>query len=298
MSGGLRCAAWVYRPADETSPRPAVVMAHGLGSDRRVRLPAFAERFAFAGYVVVVFDYRSFGASEGEPRHVVDVKRQLEDWRAALAWTRLLDGVDADRIVAWGTSFAGGHVISLAGSGEPLAGIISQVPHVSGPAAVRATGARRALRLAPRAISDVMRSVLGLTPRYVPLIAPSGEVAIVSDDAADALLDRLLAASDLKRDDVSETLAARIGLRIGFYSPTRSAAKVECPALVQVADDDTIAPAAAARIAASKMRRVTLVRYRANHFEPYVAPHFDAFVADQLDFLQRVVPLPPVDHRS
>lgn len=44
--------------------------------------------------------------------------------------------------MGWATSFAGGHVLSLAGRGEDFAAIIAQVPHVSGPAAVRATGSR------------------------------------------------------------------------------------------------------------------------------------------------------------
>jgi dienelactone hydrolase len=124
-------------------------MAHGLGSDRRLRLPAYAERFVAEGYVVVVFDYRSFGASDGQPRRVVDVSRQLEDWRAALAWTRSRPGVDSDRIVAWGTSFAGGHVIALAGQGEPIAAIISQVPHVSGSAAIRGADRKKCCALHP-----------------------------------------------------------------------------------------------------------------------------------------------------
>jgi fermentation-respiration switch protein FrsA (DUF1100 family) len=288
---GVQCAAWVYRPdSDGAGPaRPAIVMAHGLGSDRRLRLPAYAERFAAAGYIVVVFDYRSFGASGGEPRRVVDVEQQLRDWRTVLARTRELPGVDAERIVAWGTSFAGGHVITLAGSGAPLAAIISQVPHVSGLAAFRATGLRRAVRLAPYVLGDIARSVLGLSPVYVPLIARGSDVAIVSDDTADDRLDRLIEASGLNRGDVEETLAARIGLWIGFYSPVRYAAGVRCPALVQVADGDTIAPAAAACTAASRMRRVTLVRYDADHFEPYTDNAFEQFVADQLDFLHREI---------
>jgi hypothetical protein len=31
-------------------------------------LPQFAEKFAIAGFVVSLFDYRYLGASEGEPR--------------------------------------------------------------------------------------------------------------------------------------------------------------------------------------------------------------------------------------
>ncbi len=122
-------------------------MAHGFGAVRALRLPAYAERFAAEGYTVVTFDYRGFGDSHGTPRQVLDVSMQHADWTAALAFARTLDGVDPSKVVAWGTSFAGGHVISLAGRGEPLAAIIAQVPHVSGPAAVRSTGLLPSLRV-------------------------------------------------------------------------------------------------------------------------------------------------------
>lgn len=118
-------------------------MGHGFGTPRAVALYVYAEAFARAGYIVTVFDYRYFGESEGEPRQLLDIGKQHEDWRNALAYTRALDGVDPRRIVGWGTSFAGGHVLSLAGRGEDFAAIIAQVPHVSGPAAVRATGLRK-----------------------------------------------------------------------------------------------------------------------------------------------------------
>ncbi|MGI5132359.1 hypothetical protein ACQEVB_36525 [Pseudonocardia sp. CA-107938] len=37
-------------------------MAHGLGGIRQMRLDAYAERFAAAGYACLVSDYRHFGA--------------------------------------------------------------------------------------------------------------------------------------------------------------------------------------------------------------------------------------------
>ena len=43
-------------------------MAHGFAAQKEGRLDAFAERFAAAGFAVLVFDYRHFGLSSGEPR--------------------------------------------------------------------------------------------------------------------------------------------------------------------------------------------------------------------------------------
>ena len=60
------------------------MLGHGLSAVRDQRLPAYAERFAEAGLAALLFDYRHFGASGGEPRQLLDIQRQLEDWRTAL----------------------------------------------------------------------------------------------------------------------------------------------------------------------------------------------------------------------
>ena len=52
----------IGRRATVTHP---LVMAHGLGAVRTMRLDAYAERFCEAGYACLVFDYRNFGDSEG-----------------------------------------------------------------------------------------------------------------------------------------------------------------------------------------------------------------------------------------
>ena len=69
-SQGLRCAAWYYVPIGLKSgeKRPAIVMAHGFTGVKEMYLDGFAKKFAEAGMVVLVFDYRYFGGSEGEPR--------------------------------------------------------------------------------------------------------------------------------------------------------------------------------------------------------------------------------------
>ena len=73
-SGPDECHAWLYLPKGGGRP-PVVVMAHGLGGVREMRLDAYAERFAAAGYVCLVFDYRHFGASGGQPRQLLSIRR-------------------------------------------------------------------------------------------------------------------------------------------------------------------------------------------------------------------------------
>lgn len=291
MSEGVECAATVHRPADVSTPGPVVVMAHGLGGVQALRLPAYARRFAARGYTVVTFDYRGFGDSGGEPRQVIEVPMQLADWRAALQHARTLDGVDPARVVAWGTSFSGGHVLTLAGAGEPLAAVVAQVPHVSGPAAVRATGVRASLRLAPSALRDRLAKARGRAPAYVPLVGRPGELGMMtSPDAVDGM-ERLIAESDDLDDSVRRDVAARIGLAIGRYSPGRRTGRISCPVLVQIAVNDAITPTRIAERAAAKIPMVSIRSFDGGHFDPYVDPLFDGVVADQVDFLERHVPL-------
>jgi fermentation-respiration switch protein FrsA (DUF1100 family) len=291
-SDGTRCAARVYRPTTADRPSPVVVMAHGFGAVRALRLYAYAERFAAAGYAVVVFDYRNFGESEGTPRQVLDIAMQHEDWRAALRWARSLEGIDPTRVVAWGTSFAGGHVITLAGRGEPLAAVIAQVPHVSGPAAVRSTGLRAALRVGVPGVRDAIASRLGREPVYVPSVGLPGRTAMMTSPDAHPGMHTLLRESGLKEDAYPHTVAARIALKIGLYSPQRWAGDIECPVLVQIVAQDAITPRHVAERAAGRMRHSTVRVYDGGHFDPYVEPLFDTVIADQITFLHQHVPSP------
>lgn len=292
-SGGTRCAVRIYRPSAHEFARPVIVMAHGLGSVRALRLYSYAERFAAAGYVAVVFDYRGFGDSEGQPRQLLDIAMQHDDWRAALRYARSLAGVDSARVVAWGTSLAGGHVITIAGQGEPLAAIVAQVPHVCGLAAVMATPLRTAARVTALGIQDMIASWFGRPPVHVDIVGPPGSTAMVnSPDAYPGML-KLFEQSGVPQDAYPGTVAARIALRIGFYWPCRWARRIECPVLVQIAARDVITPRSAAERTASKMKNASVRVYDCNHFDLYVDPLFDTVVSDQIDFLLRHVPPVP-----
>lgn len=294
ISGGIRCAATVFRPCTAAAvPLPAIVMAHGFGSPRAMRLYTFAEKFAAAGYIVCVFDYRHFGDSDGEPRQLLDVPRQLVDWRNAVDFARTLDGVDENRIVGWGTSFAGGHVLTLAGNGVDFAAVISQVPHIDGFAAVRAVGLRHTLRVAPSAVADSIRAVLGRSPHYIDSVGLPGTRAVMVSPDAITGRDRLVHESGLSDGDYPETVAARILLKIWRYSPGHTVSAIECPTLVQIMSEDAVTPASVATNAAEKIRGAVVRTYAGGHFDPYFDPLFSAVVGDQLAFLSEMVPLTP-----
>lgn len=286
-SDGTPCAAWLYLPTGTANP-PVIVMAHGFAGFRELRLDAYAERFAQAGYAVLVFDYRHWGASGGEPRRVLDISRQHADWRAAVAYVKQLDEVDGNRVVGWGTSFAGGHVLHLAARDRQFAAAIVQVPHVNGPASAFAQSPIALLRLTAAALRDQVGSWLGRPPRRVTAIGRPGEVAMMTSAGA---YERIMEMAGDDRDRMAREndVAARIALRVPLYSPGRGARRITVPTLVQLARKDDVTPHRIAREVADRIPAGEVLSYDCTHFEPYLEPHFERIVNDQIQFLDRHV---------
>ena len=291
-SGGLECAAWLYRPEGD-GPHGCVVMAHGFSGVREQRLDAYAERFAAAGMAVLVFDYRHFGASQGQPRQLLSIARQLADWRAAVAHARNLPEVDPKRVALWGTSFSGGHVVAVAAADPAIAAVVSQAPFTNGPSVIAAGGVQQAMNLTVAGLRDVLNVLLRREPSYLPAVGRPGSTAVMT--APDA--ERDFALLDPPGSTWENRVAGRIALTVGAYRPYAKFHELRQPVFVAVCDEDTTTPAAPAIKAAQRSPNAELVRYPIRHFEIYVDPQFETTVADQTDFLVRNlvggrVPLP------
>jgi uncharacterized protein len=290
-SGGLRCAGVHLRGegeafADESGRRPCVVLAHGFGGTVDSGLLPYAERFAAAGLDALAFDYRHFGASQGEPRQLLSVGEQLQDYAAAIAHARSLDEVDPARIVVWGSSYSGGHVVPVAVADRHVAAVISQVPAMDGLATLlnvlRYAGPRLLMRMAAVGLRDLAASLAGRPPVMLAVVGPPGALAAMSTPDAEPGYRAIMGPS--MRNEV----AARIALAVGSYRPGRQADRLPCPMLVQVADRDAIAPPRAAEDAAWRATGRAEVRsYPIGHFDIYNGAPFERAIADQLHFLAR-----------
>ncbi|MET9328648.1 alpha/beta fold hydrolase [Tsukamurella sp. NPDC003166] len=287
-SGTSQCAAWLYRPeAAEGERRPIVVLAHGLGGVKEQRLDAFAERFTAAGYACLVFDYRHFGASGGEPRQLLDVGLQRADWRAAVAFARTLDGVDLDRVVVWGTSFGGGHSIVTAADDPRIAAAISQCPFTDGLASSLAIPPLTSVKVTVRAIRDLLGARIGREPQRVPTYGAPGSTALMTSPDSVSGMEALSPPGVSLPHDV----AARFALQIMREFPGRRIKDIQCPLFLAICERDTVAPAGPTRKYAAQARDADVKLYDAGHFDIYVGDDFERNVADQLDFLRRHVPL-------
>ena len=282
MVNGDRCAAWLYMP-DGVPPFPAVVMAHGFGGTRHMRLDAYAERFAAAGFAVLVFDYRHFGDSGGEPRQIINIGWQLADWRAAIMKAKDTPEIDRKRVALWGSSFSGGHVVKLSAEDDTIAACISQSPFMDGRALFRANGLMKSLCLGLCSVLDLCKQALGLKPFLVRGAGAPGSLAAITTPDAEQGLRALIPSGYTPVEEI----AAGIFIRLPWYRPGLSSGLVKCPMLFCLADLDAVAPVGPALEAAGRAHSAEVCRYPMGHFDVYVGDGFERSVKDQIDFLIR-----------
>jgi dienelactone hydrolase len=164
LSDGCRLTAELFVPkGSEDRPLPTLILCHGWGGTASLLRPE-AVAFARAGYFVVVFDYRGWGASEGrviltrppvrgkpgepftaevkEIREVVDPLEQTTDLLNVLHWVQGEKQCDTKRIGLWGSSYSGGHVVYAAARDARVKATVSQVPSLDSRWVVQAAAAR------------------------------------------------------------------------------------------------------------------------------------------------------------
>lgn len=151
---GVRLAGNLWKPSDlkKGEKRPAVLMVHGWGGLKSHLNQAYAPQFAEMGYIVLTFDYRGWGESDGklirvgdkpedtskeftvqvkEVRTIVDPLDQLEDIRAAHAYLVGESQVDGKRLAVWGSSLGGGLALQTAATLPGFKVFITQIGSVN-----------------------------------------------------------------------------------------------------------------------------------------------------------------------
>lgn len=287
VSQGLKCAGWFYSAASKKR-LPCIIMAPGFGGVKEKGLNAYATGFAEAGYHVLVFDYRHYGESEGEPRYILDINKQLEDWHSAIGFSRELEGVDPEKIILWGTSFSGGHVVSAAVKDGRIAAVISQVPNLDGKATARVNSFIHIIRLTYASLRDNLQIALGFRPFYIPGFGEPGDLAAMT---APGTVEAFKQIDPTDYDFSHDYVSGRVFLQVLSYSPGHLAGKMTMPWLVQIAQYDQTTPIEPAIKAAKQAPKSRLIMYKCGHFEMYIPPYFAQVLQDQLLFLKMVCPI-------
>jgi fermentation-respiration switch protein FrsA (DUF1100 family) len=104
---GTRLHGWF---AEHPQPRAVILMAHGNGGNIAHRAFAMKTLRDELRCSVLMFDYRGYGKSEGEPTEA----GVLEDARAARAWLAKRARIEAGDIVLMGGSLGTGVMVDLA----------------------------------------------------------------------------------------------------------------------------------------------------------------------------------------
>lgn len=258
QANGVELAGWFY-PGQSDAAAPVVVMSHGLSAIRRMNLDAVAQGFNDAGLAVLLYDHRGFGDSGGAPRQEADPWAQVRDMRDAISFAMTLPGVDPDRVGIWGTSYSGGHVLTVAALDRRVKAVVSQVPFTHGQRTFESWVPEKArARLMQRFMDDRIARYGGAEPETVPSALEGTETAewVSETDVEGRYVNALtLRSLEMLREYEPHSFVSRI-------APT--------PMLMVVADMDTQTPTAG-QVETFQMagEPKQLLRLPCRHYDPY-----------------------------
>lgn len=126
-SQGLKLAANLHTPSGmrKGERRPAFIVLHGFGGTKdagNVTKPV--NWFLDQGYVVLRFDFRGCGSSEG-PRGNIICLDQVQNTRDAVTWLQGRAEVDPAKIALVGSSFGAAVAVYTGGVDKRVAAVIS-----------------------------------------------------------------------------------------------------------------------------------------------------------------------------
>jgi cephalosporin-C deacetylase-like acetyl esterase len=290
--GGVTLRGWLYAPAAASdAPVPGIVMAHGFSATKEMALDAFADVFYEAGLAVLAYDHRNLGASDGDPRGLINPWAQARDYRVAIGWLAARPEVDSGRIGVWGSSYSGGHVIVVGAVDDRVRAVVANVPFAGFSADNYQDEMTQRF--------EAMRAALEDTSGDAPADSdddPVGPLAVVDEAGVDLpvfLGDEhsstwflaLRASAPTWRNEV---LLHRAGPGEPPYDPGVAVAHLHQPALFVVATDDRVAPTEVALASferAPEPKQLDLIE--GHHFTPYSGEGFARASNAARDFFLR-----------
>jgi alpha-beta hydrolase superfamily lysophospholipase len=269
-------------------------MAHGFSATKEMGLDRYAEVFAAAGLAALVYDHRNLGASDGEPRQLINPWAQARDYRYALTWLAERPEVDATRLAVWGSSFSGGEAIVVGAVDDRVRAVVANVPFASLGAGDEASperfAAMRAALLDESGSGPADSDEEPLGPLRVvtePEVESNDPVFLGQPESTEWFL--------AQRERVATRWENRVLLRAFPGEPLRFDPAVclpylQPPLLMVVASEDRLADTAATLAAyerACEPKQLELIE--GHHFVPYDGDAFEHAATCQRDFLVSVL---------
>jgi cephalosporin-C deacetylase-like acetyl esterase len=273
---GATLRGWLYQPETDEA-RPAIVMTHGYNCIKELYLDKYAEFFAKAGFVVLVYDNRNFGDSDGEPRQELDPWRQVRDYRNAISFMQTLSCVDPEKIGIWGTSYSGGHVLVVAAIDKRVKCVVSQVPTISGwETMLRRVHPGQWADLRKQFEDDRLNRFLGHAPKTVPMITDPNMQEQASHSSADAWAfftgGRAPEQDQWRFKKWTNEVTLRSLEMYSEYEPGSYIARIApTPLLMIIADNDVVAPTDLALEAFNQATGIKKLHlFHGDHFSAYI----------------------------
>jgi hypothetical protein len=285
-SEGIKLVGDLYYPDGPAAgeKRAGIVLCHGYTGVKDLYLPDNARVLNQAGYVVLTFDYKGWGESEG-PRTRLAPMSRVADVQAALTFLGLQPEVDADRLGIYGTSYGGATVTWVGAIDERAKCIVSVVGIGNGRRWMRSV--RRPDEwhdLLARSAADRAKRVLDGQSEWVErteVLLPDRQSAEL---AAAARRNVPGAINTLPLEYVDETLSFHPEWVVDRIAPR--------PILFITTDDDRLVPpeeseALYARAGEPK-KLVVLGGY--GHYEVYAEPAFGEVMRETVAWFAKYLP--------
>ena len=286
-SEGFKLCGDVYTP-DGLAPgeqRAGVLLCHGYTGVKDLYLPDNARVLNEAGYVVMTFDYKGWGESEGKSPHRLAPYSRVADVQAAMTFLGVQPEVDEERIGIYGTSY-GGATVSWVGAIDPRAKCVVSVVGI-GHGARWMSRVRRMdewFDLLERSAEDrTQRALTGKSDMVErsDILLPDRQSAAL---AAAARAKNPAAVGTIPLEYVDDTLGFNPEWIVGRISPR--------PILFITSNDDRLVPPEESEQlyahAGEPKKLVTLKGF--GHYEVYAEPAFSEVMKHTLEWYREYLP--------
>ena len=275
-------AADFYRPKDVKKPA-VIIMAHGFAALRQFQLIPFAQKFAQAGYAVVLFDYRYWGGSTGFPREMISLQAQMEDWKTVVNYVATQKKINSKKIVMWGTALSGGYVLCLASELKNVQAMIVQVPFVDGAEMAKLFPIQQLPKALKISSQDYMGSKIGRHAKTLPVVHPYELSFIPGKDSYNGYM------SIVNPDYFwSGEVPARVFFNLMRFRPIQTVRSINIPVLFIASKKDSFIPIESSRETATNIAPfVQYYEWDMAHFDIYHGKWLEKAISTQLEFLHQ-----------
>lgn len=133
-------------------------------------VPSAAKVFRDQGITTLVYDPRTVGESDGQPRNNIDPFRQIQDYSDAITYLSKLPNVDATKIGLWGISLAASVALCTASFDRRAKWVIAACPIVE-----YCYDKQVMEKVLQRCFQDRSSQVMGNPPFYIPMLNSMGK---------------------------------------------------------------------------------------------------------------------------